>query len=220
MKKTILLNNQIYDYTLTRKSQKNCYLRVASGQIKVSAPRTMPLEMIEQFIVENKDRLIETINQYQPTSQYIDGGYVYIFGQRYTLVLKDRKQMRCMIVGQTLEVYHVSIEKAVRNYLKNELYGYCMITMNEYIEQYFELKKPIVEIKKYKSRWGSYYHGLHKITFNESLIHVSKELIDYVVMHELCHALQKNHSPLFYQEVCSRMPDYKQREKKLKKETI
>ena len=48
------------------------------------------------------------------------------------------------------------------------------------------------------------------------LVHLEKELIDYVIVHELCHFIQPNHSKLFYQEVQKRLPDYKEREKKLK----
>ena len=56
----------------------------------------------------------------------------------------------------------------------------------------------------------------NKVTFNLSLIHLPKDLIDYVIVHELAHFLQANHSHLFYQEIEKRMPDYKQRQKRLK----
>ena len=58
------------------------------------------------------------------------------------------------------------------------------------------------------------------LTFNLSLIHLDKELIDYVIVHELTHFLQANHSTLFYQEIAKRMPDYKERLKRLKEKHV
>ena len=55
-----------------------------------------------------------------------------------------------------------------------------------------------------------------KVSFNLALVHLDKSLIDYVIIHELCHFIQPNHSKSFYQEVGKRLPDYKIREKKLK----
>ncbi|WP_249030042.1 M48 family metallopeptidase [Tannockella kyphosi] len=220
MKKNILLNNQIYSYTITRKHQKNCYLRVNGGEIKVSAPIGLSIDKIEQFIITNTDALVQALDQFVSHYDYSNGGYVTIYGKRYPIRLEDRKQLHCDIIEGIMVVNHVNIEKVVSLYLKKELYNYCVVRTKEIIEACFHFKQPSIEIKKYKSRWGSYYHGIHKITLNQSLVHLPKDLIDYVIVHELCHVLQKNHSKLFYHEVALRMPDYKQREQRLKKENI
>ena len=84
------------------------------------------------------------------------------------------------------------------------------------LPQAFILPMPAVEIKKYKSRWGACYPKINKVSFNLALVHLNYELIDYVIVHELCHFLQPNHSKQFYQEIKKRLPNYKQCEKKLK----
>ena len=56
----------------------------------------------------------------------------------------------------------------------------------------------------------------NKVSFNLVLVHLEKCLIDYVIIHELCHFIQPNHSKLFYQEIEKRMPDYKAKEERLK----
>ena len=75
---------------------------------------------------------------------------------------------------------------------------------------------PEIEIKKYKSRWGACFSKQNKVSFNLALVHLDKSLIDYVIIHELCHFIQPNHSKLFYQEIEKRLSDYKIREKRLK----
>ena len=86
----------------------------------------------------------------------------------------------------------------------------------EYLKSNFSLNMPVIQIKKLKARWGACFSNQNKVCFNLVLVHLEKELIDYVIVHELCHFIQPNHSKLFYQEVHKRLPDYKEREKKLK----
>ena len=66
-----------------------------------------------------------------------------------------------------------------------------------------------VGIKAYKSRWGSCHHD-GRIFFNWRLIMAPAWVGDYVVIHELCHLIQHNHSKAFWQEVQRISPDYKQ----------
>ena len=51
---------------------------------------------------------------------------------------------------------------------------------------------------------------------NYNLIYIDKELIDYVIVHELCHFIEANHSKQFYHEIEKRIPDYRDKEKRLK----
>ena len=121
---------------------------------------------------------------------------------------------------QYLYVYHQNIAQCVENYLKRILLNYIEEKIIYYLAYDFDLNMPRIEIKKYKGRWGSCYYKEGKVSFNLSLIHLDKELIDYVIVHELTHFLQANHSTLFYQEIAKRMPDYKERLKRLKEKHV
>ena len=75
---------------------------------------------------------------------------------------------------------------------------------------------PEIQIKKMKRRWGACFYQKNRVCFNLVLAHIDYALIDYVIVHELCHFLEANHSKAFYHEIEKRMPDYKERERLLK----
>jgi len=72
-----------------------------------------------------------------------------------------------------------------------------------------------VRITGAKTRFGS-CSGKNSLCFTWRLILADPELIDYVAVHELCHIRQHNHSPLFWAEVEAVLPDYRERERRLK----
>lgn len=72
-----------------------------------------------------------------------------------------------------------------------------------------------ITIRNQKSRWGS-CNSAGNLNFNCLLMLTPPEVIDYVVVHELCHRLEMNHSRYFWEEVERILPDYKKRRKWLK----
>ncbi|MDI2112562.1 M48 family metallopeptidase [Commensalibacter nepenthis] len=81
----------------------------------------------------------------------------------------------------------------------------------------WENQPPILRIKRMTSRWGSYIHrSPNIITLNQHLIKAPLPCIDYVIIHELCHAKELNHSKKFYALVANIMPDWKIYQSQLK----
>ena len=72
-----------------------------------------------------------------------------------------------------------------------------------------------ITIRNQKTRWGS-CSAKGNLNFNVALMRVPLDILDYVVVHELCHRLYLNHSQDFWDEVVKVIPDYKLKEKWLK----
>jgi len=72
-----------------------------------------------------------------------------------------------------------------------------------------------VTVRHQRSRWGS-CSGEGNLNFNCLLMLAPPEVLDYVVIHELCHRLEMNHSPAFWANVARLMPDYKKHRQWLK----
>nr|MBP6639188.1 M48 family metallopeptidase [Bacteroidia bacterium] len=72
-------------------------------------------------------------------------------------------------------------------------------------------------VKELKSKWGS-CSTLRNINLNWQLVLLSEGLIDYVIVHELMHLHEMNHSPRFWNWVGKYFPDYKRAKAQLKEE--
>ena len=72
-----------------------------------------------------------------------------------------------------------------------------------------------MKVRNYKTRWGS-CDRKGRLTFNFHLIKAPHQIVDYVVIHELCHMIHPNHSKFFWYEVAKFDPSFKNHKKWLK----
>lgn len=87
----------------------------------------------------------------------------------------------------------------------------------EYFAKVIEVTYGKITIRNQKTRWGS-CSSKGNLNFNCLLMLAPPEVLDYVVVHELCHRKQMNHSKAFWSEVEKVLPDYKEARKWLKEE--
>lgn len=105
-------------------------------------------------------------------------------------------------------------EEVLKRKLKKFYVNSCKSIVEERIKIYqkqLKVKPKIIEIVESKVKWGS-CNSDRKLTFNYRLAMAPIEVIDYVIVHELCHLLHMNHDRSFWRRVGSIMPDYKEKE--------
>lgn len=83
-----------------------------------------------------------------------------------------------------------------------------------YFNEFYKFKYRNISIRNNSSRWGS-CSAKGNINFHYKLALIDQKLADYVIVHELCHLKQMNHSKKFWELIAQTIPDYKLRRKSL-----
>ena len=134
------------------------------------------------------------------------------------LVRGERVSMKLAEGKCSLRLREPESEDAVRAALKQALSRLALERIRSHLEHYAPLlgvSYGRVAIRDQKSRWGS-CSARGNLNFNWKLIMAPPEALDYVVVHELCHLIEFNHSPRFWRLVEGQMPAYESWKKWLK----
>ena len=189
------------------------------GRVVVRAPRTCKEERIFAFLEEKETWILRKKAEREGAdirlpSENLDGESVLLFGENYTLRLWEYGNVYLNVGEKQLFLPNQDTKKKLVNFLKKE----AKLLFLEYADRYAErmgtaYKK--LSITGARTRWGSCSFD-NSLRFSFRLLYAPKEMIEYVVVHELAHTKHKNHSPLFWAEVGKYIPDYKKRRKWLK----
>lgn len=228
MIRTVVYNGREIAYELTRKRVKNINLRIRSdGSVTVSASPSVSVKSIETFILSRADYILSVIDKlsereerYPRLSEFSSGEKFSLFGEIVTLIVEKGKKS----VTYDKNVLCVrcpdnsSCEKLVAEWLN----AYCRETVEKICREYYPYFKeycpvfPTLRFRKMTSRWGSCQTRDKIITFNYDLIRAPIPFVEYVVLHELTHFAEPNHSSRFYSVVSRLMPDWKKRDSLMK----
>lgn len=97
----------------------------------------------------------------------------------------------------------------VKDYRENRARALELVTNRiEHFNKFYGFKMGRVTIRNTRSRWGSCSRN-GNLSFSYKLVHLSPELVDYIVVHELCHLQEFNHSSAFWKLVEAKIPQYK-----------
>ncbi len=128
-------------------------------------------------------------------------------------ILKNIEEIKKNRVGDPEELTRAQIDELgdrALEYIPKRVIYFSML-----MKVYFGT----ITIRNQKTRWGS-CSSKGNLNFNCQLMRMPPEVIDYVVVHELCHLKEMNHSKAFWEEVEKVMPDYKKHREYLKKQRI
>ena len=228
MKRTIISGNQRVTYTLIQAVRRDVLFQaLPEAGIRVYAPKAMRLRDIDQMVRERAEQLLEMqrevdqrLEAHRQAHRLTDGSPILIEGRPHILRLRQgqRRTGRASEGEYLLTLPDPEDGEAVRAALKSALSALALRRIRERLEYYVPRvgRAPgRVAIRDQKSRWGSCSQK-GNVNFNWKLIMAPPQALDYVVVHELCHLYEFNHSPRFWQLVARQMPDYEVWKKWLK----
>lgn len=223
MNKIDILENLGIPYNI----KKGKYKRITIGYyhqstLIIKTPINMPFVKVEKFIVDNINWIItKQPKGYFSQVEYITGHKYLFLGKEYELTIYLSKYAQIELIKDKLVIYTPNLENAKikelvgkwrvkqAEFILQEVLNKCFMEMNRYLDKF-----PVLEIKKYKSRWGCCYPKKNKIIINVCVVNLPLELVEYVIYHELSHFIHLNHSKEFHDFLRKFVPN----ENKLRKE--
>lgn len=206
----ILLNNIKTQVIINRKKNKNIYFRFDEYlNLIVNASIYTSEKEILNLILKNEQALTKLREKcYQ--KELFNQEFRYL-GNKYNLVFDNSYKD---IDFQNGTIY-VANEQTLKKFITKK-------TKEIFLEEVEDIKKIIktppfkVIFRKMKTRWGVCNYKLQTITLNTELIKYKKDLLRYVIVHEMCHFYYHNHQKEFWQMVSLYYPNYKEARKELR----
>ena len=198
---------------------------ISSEEVLIYSPYKLTNKEAEAVINSNLNKINEIIskmNIFKPI-EISKREFLYILGEKVPLKIVKWEANKLQLNYNKEEII-ISMNKNIK---EEELRSFVKVWYKKIAKNYlinltaelarknnFEINN--VRVKDVKTRWGS-CSSKRNINLNYKIIMAPKEVIEYVIIHELCHLKQMNHSEKFWKEVSNILPNYKMQLEHLKK---
>ena len=227
----LLLADMELQYVLKRSSRKTVGITIQkNGAVVVTCPFRVSEIYVKQLLQEKTQWILKKLNNIEMQGNSVNKKKVYeegecfsYLGKEYKLKLIKNSNIKRANVGINEDNLVITlpnnfVTEDIRSILKLWYVSQFKLVVEERVKHYSSIIGVFpqkITIREQKTRWGS-CSTKGNINLNWKLIMASLEVLDYVVIHELCHMKQMNHSKEFWKIVESIFPQYKECRKWLK----
>ncbi|MGG1675695.1 M48 family metallopeptidase [Neobacillus sp. NRS-1170] len=194
------------------------------GNVEVQAPKGTPDERVLQLLEDNWDLIQQKLKEMKdrlqgPQKKVYEPGESFLYlGNTYPIQIfqeKNIEQDYVVFEGDKLHIYVKQLEdEKIKHAMKRFYYQQSKALVEKSINRYqrnFKTKPRSIRITDSKTTWGT-CDSRQKLTFNWRLAMAPQKVIDYVVVHEMCHMVHLNHDRSFWRLVGKIMPNYEEQE--------
>ncbi len=221
------IQHEIYGRIKVRRHIRSKYVRLSvnpRGDLSISAPLYTPLRFIKYFLKSSKSQIDNLLEHHRTT--YAEGD---VIGKSHHLVVERgstvnityKKPTITITLDSDADINSQYIQAKLKDYiakaLRNEAKAYLPRRL-EYLANKGGFNYQKLRFSHAKSRWGSCSSD-GTISLNIALMKLDFNVIDYIIIHELAHTRELNHSPRFWKLVEENDPLFKEHRKILRQES-
>lgn len=204
-------DGRIIEVVLVRKNNKNIYFRVKEDlKIYVTCPIYLSKDNILKMISDNEANILKLYDKAYLKSH--DNELFLYLGKKYIINIDENIQEIKFVDDK---VYAPSL-KSLDYFYKKEVDRVFKEEMDLAKKCFSNLPEFTLKYRSMITRWGVCNVSKKTVTLNTELLKKDIDLIDYVIIHELCHFFEPNHSKNFWYLVSLAYPDYKEARRRLK----
>ena len=203
---------QIGEISYQARAQKHIRISIKNAEIKVSYPKKLSFARVEAFVKSKRGWLLDHAPHKIELTNNLQ------IGRRHRLKIGDYQPAR-LKAGY---LYAPNQKDVIKKLIKKALLNEAQTDLTPIVQRLTDktnLQPRLIRWRYMKSQWGS-CNPRQIITLNTALVYLNLDLIEYVVIHELCHLKHLNHSANFWQLVAEHCPNYRQLKLALKQKTI
>ncbi len=206
-----VLDDKVLDVLIVRKPNKNIYMSLKdSHTILVTANRFVSEKQIKEILKKNEKYLYKMLDK--KISEEEKNNYFWYLGKKY-IPIYDKNYHDVLFSNDCI---YAANEKMLNNFYKRECLRVFTSEIKRIVPYFDNIPQFALKIRTMKTRWGVNNRGNNTITLNSELLKKDLDLIDYVIIHELCHFYEANHSSRFWDWVAKYYPKYKEARKRLR----
>jgi len=192
------------------------------GIITIKCPTRANERVIDELVEKKKNWIIKKLSMVQNRNVvervYKDGSVVHLFGEEF--LIKYMPNFKYAMKYSKNVIYIADdLNNNVKKYLPKLIQHIAKPRLNNRTMDFAKIMNanvPVVKVSNAKGRWGS-CSSFGSINLNWRLAFAPLDVVDYVIIHELAHLFQPNHSKKFWDIVKKYCPDYKAKLDWLKK---
>lgn len=227
---SLCLGGQAVDYELRRAQRRSIGFSVGAEGLKVSAPRWVSLAEIERVLQDKSGWILRKLveqreragRQESARIAWEDGASLPYLGAPLQMRLgglaRYDAEARVLQLGLPLSCTEKQMRDAVKAWLQRQARA-LFEQRCAHFAAVLGVRHTRLSLSSAQTRWGS-ASASGAIRLNWRLIHFAPAIIDYVVVHELAHLLEMNHSPRFWAVVGAVLPDYELARQRLRHEAV
>ncbi len=209
---------------LIKKDIKNLHLSVLppNGRVRISAPKRMDDEAIRLFAISKlswikKQRSKFKNQERQPEREFVSGESHYFLGERYLLnvIYTNKRKQGVEIRNKTyLDLFvregsnKEQRQKVMKEWYRGELKAIIPPLIEKW-EPIIDVKVASWGVKHMKTRWGSCNTTAKRIWINLELAKKSPICLEYIVVHEMVHLLERHHNERFISYMGKFLPNWR-----------
>lgn len=199
------------EVVVNRKNNKNIYFRVKEDlKLYVNAPMFLSANSILKLISENEKDILNMYEKMEDRTK--DDDKFWYLGKKYYIEVKEDATE---VTFDDKYVYTPSLKELDRFY-QDKVVEIFTKEVDIAKKCFASLPEFTLKFRKMRTRWGVCNVTKKTVTLNTELLKKEVELLDYVIVHELCHFFEGNHGKNFWNLVGQAYPNYKEARKKLR----
>ena len=223
----------VIEYTLRRSARRTISISVRAEGVSVVAPAGVEESAVDERVrkrarwILRQQRRFEEFKPKTPLRHFVGGETHRYLGRQYRLKIEEGEQDRVRLLSGRLVVE--SREPRNPSWTATLVRGWMRQRASFVLRERYEaaaaiaarlgIPQPKLTIRSMQKRWGSHTPS-GRIILNDRLITARRECIDYVIVHEICHVVEPNHSPRFFRLLRRFLPDWEQRKEMLERSTV